>query len=484
MYAFADAEETDIDEAIAVGTLESLGQDPSGNSAERSWVRQFVLTDLGLDPGTYYIRVRALPGQEVPVVGAAAGTIWGGASKLSDPITHVATAEYSIVYNAIGNGTLTGPASAFAGLTVKVEATPATGYRLVGTSVTGGIGNITGGSFTMPGQNVTVTAEFVPEATGGDPGGSFGGGAPAQTTPTPTPPPEEPDLVTELPKETITPTAPSDEDAEKADEAAENLAEDAADRWGAEITKPGDAIVIELPEDEPTIVTIPEDSFDYDTDEITVMAVLNPDGTLTPIPTRIAANGDVIVLLDKDAILVPLSVWATFSDIQQMLPHVREEIEGAASLMIIEGYPDGTFKPGQQITVQEAVTMFLRASGIPVEWATAMATGVANDFIPEGMTANAPMTRIQAAYLIVNALKHFGFGYELEADDVDALLEQFSDMAALSEADREAMAICVKLRIFRGMDATTMNPNGILNRSQMASTAVRMQDVLMGRVTW
>jgi len=485
VYAFEEENQEDLTKNKAVATITSLGQDPSGNSAERNWQVNFNLNDLGLKPGIYYIRVRAVPHQmyEVDSTAAEPDEIWGAPSKLSGPIEHEVKVQYDITYTAIGNGTLTGPATASEGATVNVATAPDAGHRLVGISVSGGIGTLTDGTFTMPAQAVVVTAEFMPVTTDGG-GGGFGGGPAVTPTPTPTPTPEGPDLVTELPKETITPTKPTAEEDAKADEAADKLAEDASDRWGAEITKPGGAIVIDLPEDRPIVVTIPEESFDYDTDDITVMAVLNPDGTLTPIPTRIAANGDVIVLLDHDAILVPLSVWATFTDIQHMLPHVREEIERAASLMVIEGYPDGTFKPGQQVTVQETVTMFLRAAGIPVEWATAMATGVANDFIPGGMTANAPMTRIQTAQLIVNALKHFGFGHELEADEIDELLEPFADMDAMSDADREAMAICVKLNIFRGMNETTMNPNGILNRSQMASLAVRMQDVLLGIVTW
>ena len=46
------------------------------------------------------------------------------------------------------------------GDTVNVLATPAQGYQLVNVSVSGGMGVLSGSSFTMPGRNVTVTATF------------------------------------------------------------------------------------------------------------------------------------------------------------------------------------------------------------------------------------------------------------------------------------------------------------------------------------
>jgi len=144
------------------------------------------------------------------------------------------------------------------------------------------------------------------------------------------------------------------------------------------------------------------------------MAMVNPDGTLTPVPTRVV-NGRLVVLLTEDAVLVPLSVSATFIDLKHVGANVRVEIERAASMTIVEGFPDGTFRAGDEITVQQAVAMFLRATGVPVQWVNAMAVGTDVGFIADGMTGTAPMTRIQSAQLIVNALEHFGFVFVLTA---------------------------------------------------------------------
>ena len=122
--------------------------------------------------------------------------------------------------------------------------------------------------------------------------------------------------------------------------------------------------------------------------------------------------------------------------------------------------------------------MFLRASGIQMDYATAMATGVENKLIGSGMNGDDPMSRIQTAELIVHALAHFGLEYKLTAEEIDDLLADFPDVSDLSSAEREALAITVHLHIFKGFTDHTMRPDDILNRSQMASLAVRMQDVL------
>ena len=396
--------------------------------------------------------------------------------------------EYQI---AVSGGTAS-PTFAEPGTGVTVTATvqsdkefvkwvPATGTSLPGSDLTSNPLK-----FNMPATPVSLTAEFkdkevvthpplpippaqgqpsTPPSTPTDPGGP--GTPPVSQAP-------------ELPVTTVTPSAPSEEEAELAADAVEAAAEAAADRSGATVKAAGPAISVHIPKDEPTVVKLASAAFDYSTSGITTMAILNEDGSLTPVPTRVTANGDVVVMLTEDAVLVPLNVQASFSDLVHVAAHVSDEIKRAASLMVVEGYPDGTFHPGQQVTVQEAVTMFLRASGVPVEWASAMDTGVDSGFIGSGAIPTDPMSRIAAAQLIVDALGHFDMKFHMEAAEISSLLAPFDDLGGLSGPQREAMAACVKVGIFKGMNANTMNPGGVLNRSQMASLAVRLQDVFLG----
>ena len=157
-----------------------------------------------------------------------------------------------------------------------------------------------------------------------------------------------------------------------------------------------------------------------------------------------------------------------------------DEINHAASLMIIEGRGNGMFDPDSDVTRQEAVTMFMRAIGEMVNYDIAIAMGAACGLI-DAETPNATaMTRIATAELIVNALRYLGMEPTMTLEDAVAILEEFTDLGDLTDEEMIVMAICVELGIFRGAGEGLMNPNDVLQRSQMASLAVRLQDVILG----
>ena len=54
---------------------------------------------------------------------------------------------------------------------------------------------------------------------------------------------------------------------------------------------------------------------------------------------------------------------ASFSDVTKSYDWAEEAIETLAAKKVITGYPDGTFKPGNNITKQEAITLFARCLG-------------------------------------------------------------------------------------------------------------------------
>jgi len=291
---------------------------------------------------------------------------------------------------------------------------------------------------------------------------------------TTTPPPDSGAACTDVPAVEVTPTVAG----ETVQEEAEDAVADFAENWASDVEQVGPAIAVKLPKQEPSVVTLASLPEDVNPAEVTVMAILNDDGTLTPVPTRII-GGKIVVVLHKDATLVPLAVKATFGDLSHVSEAVRNEILKAASLAIVEGFPGGDFKPSEQVTVQQAVAMFLRAAGIKVDYATALATGVDNKIIADGMTAGAPMSRIQTAQLLVNVLVHFGHTCAMTDELIDDYLATFPDVDELSAAERKAMASCVKHGIFKGHTDGTMRPTEVLNRSQMASLAVRVQEELI-----
>lgn len=273
-----------------------------------------------------------------------------------------------------------------------------------------------------------------------------------------------------------------------ADSAAIAAAEEAVDELAAEM---GAATGIVLSAVAPPIkvavaeantvatVTLPGG---VEASDITTMAVLAADGTLVAIPTRVNANGEIIVFLSGDAVLVPLNVQANFKDtyLGASYTHVTDEINLAASMMIVQGSGGGVFNPRGPVSGQAAVTMFMRAIGVPTDWSEAMDTAQEMGLIGSGVVPGAPMTRIKTAELIVNTLSSIGMDAQVSLEDAVGYLKPYPDLATgLTDDETVAMAVCVALGIFTGSSNSMMNPNSTLQRSAVASLAVRLQNVFM-----
>ena len=211
------------------------------------------------------------------------------------------------------------------------------------------------------------------------------------------------------------------------------------------------------------------------------MAVLNSDGTLTPVPTRIDGNGTITVLIAGDVTLVPLNVRANFTDIDFGTPyrHVTDEINTAAARMLVEGIGGGRFGRPEPVTAAQTATMLLRAMGVRVEFATVMAMGERYGVTNSTMLPGGPMSRIATATMMVNALKYLGLCPAMTAAEADGLLRGFTDVGSLTAQERLDLAVCVKLGLFQGFGDGTMQPGAVLRRSHMARLAVRFQDFML-----
>jgi len=227
--------------------------------------------------------------------------------------------------------------------------------------------------------------------------------------------------------------------------------------------------------------------------QATAMAILNDDMTFTAIPARFNADGSVTVIIDSEVTLVALRVESNFVDIDHLLQHVQDEINTAAARMIVQGVGNNRFDPTRSVLTSEAVTMFMRAMGMPADedaaavsgvnqeawFAMYLNTAVANGLIGGNVNPTTPMTRIQAASLLANALEVFGMRPELTEAEVNEQLDAFTDLQGLTPSQREALAVTVYHGIFRGHVGGTMGPNEQLTRSQMASLAVRFQNLIL-----
>ena len=309
---------------------------------------------------------------------------------------------------------------------------------------------------------------------------------PIQTPPPPPPPPEETPTVQPLDKVTVT----ASESSEEQTAAASQAVNDAAGSLGAAgvtLAATGDPVNVEIPaasKGKPTAVTVtlPEST---NLEKMTVMAIVNADGTLTAVPTKINADGTVTVILSDDCTLVPLSAFPAFIDIGG---HWGEaDINNGAARLLLFGVGGMRYAPNSNMTAAQAYTAMLRAMGIAVAnsatgpwYSDAVAKAESLNLILEGIGPESAMTRIQAASLMVKALKSMGMNPSMTIDKAKDTLEPFNDVSDLSDSQKIDMAICVALGIFRGNNNGTMTPNNPLLRVHLASITQRLQDVLLG----
>ena len=266
---------------------------------------------------------------------------------------------------------------------------------------------------------------------------------------------------------------------------------EAAEGLSIRIEQAGPAMTVDIGSDEPTMAIVsalPE----IDVTEVAAMAILGDDGRLVPVPTMVSDDETITVVISGEQTLVPLSVVSDFTDVTGHWG--MEWIARAASLMIIEGRGEGAFRPSDTVTNAETTTIFLRAFGIATNseapslvgidqsgwYAPYLNTAAQRGWISGGITPGAPITRVEIAGLIVNALNDLGLGASIPSDEVEPILAQFRDLGGLTEQERERMAICVRLGIFMGNGDGTLGARGVLTRAHMAVLAVRLQSRIFG----
>lgn len=373
---------------------------------------------------------------------------------------NVSTGAYTITFNP--NGGTVNPPWALTGTDGKMAGLPTPargGYTFNGwyTAANGGVQVTTGTVFTA---DTTVYARWTQNSDPADTGDS------------------QPPIGVVVPEVTIEPTEADDEQKAAAREAVENAAA-SNEANGVVVTQAGDPVVIVAPED-PTLVT-----FEDNSDGATIYAIVNEDGTLTPVPTTFNDDGTVTLLLSggEELLLVPVSLSAAFTDITDYWG--EQDILGAASRGILNGMGGGIYSARSPLTVAQTATAFLRALGVPTDtnipgaW-YAGAMSMANKIGLFGrIDPTATMTRIGTAELIYNAFSYVGTAPNMTLPRAEGVLASFTDLGSLTDAQKIALAVCVGLDIFRGNGDGTMSPDGQLQRVHLASLTVRLQDVIL-----
>ena len=196
-----------------------------------------------------------------------------------------------------------------------------------------------------------------------------------------------------------------------------------------------------------------------------------------------------------DSVTVYCALDYPFTDIADS--GYRDYISLGQAVGIVNGYPDGTFRPSNTVTRAQYITMLYNMYGKPdvsgyslnfkdknsisgpyvdaVKWGVAL--GIINGYGDNTFRPNQEITRAQMAAFSYRLMK-LAVGGEFK-DEVKTDCG-FKDSASIAKDYKEAVNVCANLGIITGFDTDndgkgdTFRPNATANRGQAATIIVRV----------
>ncbi|QJC52509.1 DNRLRE domain-containing protein [Paenibacillus albicereus] len=225
---------------------------------------------------------------------------------------------------------------------------------------------------------------------------------------------------------------------------------------------------------------------------ITTAVAFGPNGVLHHLPTRVT---------QKDGVYYAAAT-SYAGGLQGVVHHeVRfadtsghwadSSIANMSSRLIVQGAPNGQFRPNAPVTRAEFTAMLVRAFGLwqpegtgafkdvgKSAWykdsiASAMERGLAGGYGDGTFRPNAGITREEAFAMLGKAMRLAGMDGELSAEEAQQRLDGLGDASALKSWSRSAIALALKYGILKG-DGGQIKPSRDLTRAETAVLIERL----------
>ncbi|MBH5319632.1 InlB B-repeat-containing protein [Paenibacillus sp. GSMTC-2017] len=238
------------------------------------------------------------------------------------------------------------------------------------------------------------------------------------------------------------------------------------------------------------LIAIPND---VDHKRITTGVVIDPDGTVRHVPTKIVLiDGKYYAKVNSLTNSTYSIIWnpVTFKDTTDHWANTA--IQDMGSRMIISGKGNASFYPDQEITRAEFAAIIVRALGLkPVQGASPFSDIDANDWYNEEIqTAYAyklisgfedgtfrPMdmiTREQAMVIIAKAMKITDLRTNSSSISTEQLLQSFTDIGNVSAWAKNSIADCLLTGIISGKNGNELAPQTNITRAEVASMIYKL----------
>ncbi|RPK30642.1 hypothetical protein EDO6_01269 [Paenibacillus xylanexedens] len=237
-------------------------------------------------------------------------------------------------------------------------------------------------------------------------------------------------------------------------------------------------------------ITLPEG---VDGSKITTGVVLQPDGSLLHVPTKvIKGNGQDSAIINSltNSTYVLIYHPATFSDVSSHWS--RDDVQDLASRLIVQGTGENVFAPDRSITRAEFTAVLLRGLGLHAprsteaasftdvktgswyedEVQTAVSYGLISGYADDSFRPNSEISRAEALTIVSRAMKLVGLA-QADASETTSLLSTYSDSAKVQAWAAEPVASAIKQELVQGADGKLMSDADI-SRAQTAAIVKRL----------
>ncbi|TXK77048.1 hypothetical protein FU659_23940 [Paenibacillus sp. N3.4] len=230
-----------------------------------------------------------------------------------------------------------------------------------------------------------------------------------------------------------------------------------------------------------------------DTSKITTGVVVEPDGTVRHVPTKIVViNGKYYAKVNSLTNSTYSIVWhpLAFTDVAQHW--AKDAVNDMGSRMVISGIGNDMFNPDQDITRAEFAAIMVRGLGLKLEngsssfadvkttdWfnsaiKTAYGYQLISGFEDGSFRPMDKITREQAMTIIAKAMKITALKTSLPAKAADELLKPFTDASHASGWAKNSLADCLQAGIVTGRNSTQLAPKAYISRAEVAAIVQRL----------
>jgi len=230
-----------------------------------------------------------------------------------------------------------------------------------------------------------------------------------------------------------------------------------------------------------------------DPNKITTGAVIEPDGTIRHVPTKVLIiGGKVYAKINSltNSTYAVVSHPLEFSDVANHW--AKEAVNDMGARMVIDGTGGGMFDPDRDITRAEFAAVIVRGLGLkleagaspfsdvtPSDWyssaiQTANAYHLISGFEGGQFRPNEKITREQAMAIIAKAMTLTGLKEKLPVQSAEEMLHSYADANDVSGWAQISIADCLQSGVVMGRSGMELSPKSYMTRAEVAIVVQRL----------